>query len=194
MDFDDLIVERPPTAGAPADRPDRHFYEGAVMLAYAMHLFRTEPVREVRIHPDGQHAQQIDFPGWLEKRGFRRIATARSAFAGTFEDADGRRIVIHPQSGLSDVTAEANGVTIEAECKGGTIETRHPGRLSKLDKGLCEIVGRLMMRAPGTRQVAVMPATEVTRRVGRKLAPRCAASGIRIALVGDRGEVEDVEA
>jgi hypothetical protein len=24
MDFDDLIVERPPTAGAPPDRPDRH--------------------------------------------------------------------------------------------------------------------------------------------------------------------------
>jgi hypothetical protein len=176
------------------DRPDRHFYEGAVMLAYAMHLFRTDPVREVKIHPDGQHAQQIDFPGWLEKRGFRRIAPARSAFAGTFEDAEGHRIVIHPQSGLSDVTADANGTTIEAECKGGTIATRHPGRLSKLDKGLCEIVGRLMMKAPGTRQVAVMPATDVTRRVGRKLAPRCAAAGIRIALVDPRGKVEYVEA
>ncbi|NEU97495.1 hypothetical protein [Bradyrhizobium uaiense] len=194
MDFDDLIVERPPTAGAPADQPDRHFYEGAVMLAYAMHLFRTEPVREVKIHPDGQHARQIDFPGWIEKRGFRRIETTRSAFAGTFEDAQGRRIVVHPQSGLSDVTAVANGTTIEAECKGGTIATRHPGRLSKLDKGLCEIVGRLMMKGPGTRQVAVMPATEVTRRVGRKLAPRCAAAGIRIALVDARGKVEDVEA
>ncbi|QOZ24092.1 hypothetical protein XH93_11280 [Bradyrhizobium sp. CCBAU 51753] len=57
MDFDDLIVMR----AATADRPDRHFYEGAVMLAYAMRLFRTEPVREVKIHPDGQHAQQIDF-------------------------------------------------------------------------------------------------------------------------------------
>lgn len=84
MYFDDPIIERPPTAGAPPDRPDRHFYEGAVMLAYAMHLLRTEPVREVRIHPDGQHARQIDFPGWLEKRGFRRVAAARSAFAGTF--------------------------------------------------------------------------------------------------------------
>ena len=193
MDFDDLIVERPPTAGAPADRPDRHFYEGAVMLAYAMHLFRTEPVLEVKIHPDGQHAQQIDFPGWLEKRGFRRVASARSAFAGTFEDAEGRRVIIHPQSGLSDVVADANGTTIEAECKGGTIKTTHPGRLSKMDKGLCEIIGRLMMKAPGTRQVAVMPATEVTRRVGRKLAPRCAAAGIRIALVGPRGEVHDIE-
>src|SRR5258705_8892594 len=84
MDFDDLIVERPPTAGAPPDEPDRHFYEGAVMLAYAMHLLRTEPVREVRIHPDGQHARQVDFPGWLEKHGFRRVATARTPLARTF--------------------------------------------------------------------------------------------------------------
>jgi len=192
MDFDDLIVERPATAGAPANQPDRHFYEGAVMLAYAMHLLRTEPVREVRIHPDGQHARQVDFPGWLEKRGFRRVATARTPFAGTFEAAEGRRVIIHPRSGVSDVTADANGTTIEAECKGGAIETRHPGRLSKLDKGLCEIVGRLMMKPLGGRLVAVMPRTEVTLRVGRKLAPRCAAAGIRIALVGALGEVEDI--
>jgi hypothetical protein len=193
MDFDDLIVERPPTAGAPADQMDRHFYEGAVMLAYVMHLLRTEPVREVRIHPDGQHARQVDFPGWLEKHGFRRVATARTPFAGTFEDAQGRQIVVHPRSGLSDVTADANGVMIEAECKGGAIQTRHPGRLSRLDKSLCEIIGRLMMKPPGSRLVAVMPRTEVTLRVGRKLAPRCAAAGIRIALVGPRGEVEDVK-
>ncbi|WP_340672380.1 hypothetical protein [Bradyrhizobium ottawaense] len=194
MDFDDLIVERPGTAGAPADRPDKHFYEGAVMLAYAMHLLRTEPVREVRIHPDGQHAQQVDFLGWLEKRGFGRVAAARMPFAGTFEDAEGRRVIIHPRSGVSDVTADANGVAIEAECKGGAIATRHPGRLSRLHKGLCEIVGRLMMKPPGSRLVAVMPKTEVTLRVGRKLAPRCAAAGIRIALVDPRGAVDDVEA
>jgi hypothetical protein len=193
MDFDDLIVERPPTAGAPLDEPDRHFYEGAVMLAYAMHLLQTEPVREVKIHPDGQHARQVDFPGWLEKHGFRRVATARTPFAGSFEDAEGRRIVVHPRSRLSDVTADAKGMMIEAECKGGAIETRHPGRLSKLDKSLCEIVGRLMMKPPGSRLVAVMPKTEVTLRMGRKLAPRCAAAGIWIALVGPRGEVEDVE-
>ncbi|MCG6205850.1 hypothetical protein LPW26_14455 [Rhodopseudomonas sp. HC1] len=192
MNFDDLIVERPPTAGKSLDQPDRYFYEGAVMLAYAMHLFRTEPIREVKIHPDGQHARQIDFQSWLERRGFRRIATARRPFAGTFEDAEGRCIVIHPRSGLSDVTALANGIVIEAECKGGAIATTHPGRLSRLDKGLCEIVGRLMMKAPGSRLVAVMPATDVTRRIGRKLAPRCAAAGIGIALVDPRGRVEDV--
>jgi hypothetical protein len=51
------------------------------------------------------------------------------------------------------------------------------------------------MSKPATgRQVAVMPRTEVTLRLARKLAPRCAAAGIRIALVGARGEVEDVKA
>jgi hypothetical protein len=102
---------------------------------------------------------------------------------------------VHPQSGLSDVTADASGIIIEAECKGGAIETRHPGRLSKLDKSLCEIVGRLMSKpAIIGRQVAVMPRTEVTLRLARKLAPRCAAAGIRIALGGPRGEVADVRA
>jgi hypothetical protein len=163
------------------------------MLAYAMHLLQTEPVKEVRIHPDGQHARQVDFPGWLAKRGFRRVAAANSTFAGTFEDDDGRRIVVHPQSGLSDVTADANGTIIEAECKGGAVQTRHPRRLSRLDKGLCEIVGRLMSKPPTGRQIAVMPKTEVTLRLARKLAPRCAATGIQIALVGPRGEVEDVK-
>jgi len=193
MDLTDLIVERAPTAGTPADRPDRYFFEGAVMLAYAMHLLRTEPIREVSIHPDGQHARQIDFPSWLEKHGFHRTLTARTPFAGTYQDAEGRQIVVHPRSGLSDVTAEANGVRIEAECKGGAIETRHPGRLSKLDKSMCEIVGRLMMKATGGRLVAVMPKTEVTLRIARKLAPRCAAAGIEIALVGSNGEVEDID-
>jgi hypothetical protein len=108
--------------------------------------------------------------------------------------AASRRVIIHPRSGVSDVTADADGMTIEAECKGGAIETRHPGRLSRLDKGLCEIVGRLMMKPPGSRLVAVMPRKEVTLRLGRKLAARCAVAGIQIALVGPRGEVEDVEA
>jgi hypothetical protein len=100
--------------------------------------------------------------------------------------------VVHPQSGLSDVAADAKGTKIEADCKGGAIETRHAGRLSKLDKGLCEIVGRLMSKPATGRQVAVMPRTETALRLARKLAPRCAAAGIRIALVGARGDVEDV--
>ncbi|GLH80072.1 MULTISPECIES: hypothetical protein [unclassified Bradyrhizobium] len=163
------------------------------MLAYAMPLLGSEPVKQVKIHPDGQRAQQIDFRAGSAKRGFGRIATAPTAFAGTFENAEGQRIVIHPQPRMSSVTADAAGETIEAECKGGTVETRHCGRLSRLDKGLCEIGGRLMMKPAGTRQVAIMPQTEVTLRIGRKLAPRCAGAGIRIPLIGRQGDVKDVQ-
>jgi hypothetical protein len=58
-----------------------------------------------------------------------------------------------------------------------------------LDKSLCEIVGRRMSKPAIGRQVAVMPRTEVTLRLARKLARRCADAGIRIALVGPRGDV-----
>jgi len=44
MDFDDLIVERPATAGAPANQPDRHFYEGAVFSEYDTIDGRKVPV------------------------------------------------------------------------------------------------------------------------------------------------------
>jgi hypothetical protein len=158
-----------------------------------MHLFESEPVREIRIHPDGQHAAQFDFPGWLAKRGFDRVEHGLTTFGGMYRHADGRSIVVHSRSGIGDVVADADGVTIEAECKGGAIETRHRGRLSRLDKGLCETVGRLMSKPSLGRQVAVVPRTAVTLRLARKLAPRCADAGIRIALVGDRGDVEDVE-
>ena len=36
---------------------------GAVMVAYAMHLLRTEGAQGVRIHPDGEHGKQFDFAG-----------------------------------------------------------------------------------------------------------------------------------
>jgi hypothetical protein len=59
MDFDDLIVERPPTAGAPADEPDRHFYEGAVMLAYG----RSRSARSGSIRTGSTLARSISRAG-----------------------------------------------------------------------------------------------------------------------------------
>jgi hypothetical protein len=82
---------------------------------------------------------------------------------------------------------------ISAECKGGIINTRHPGQVSRLDKGLCETVGMLMATPSQGRQVAVVPLTESTLRLAERLAPRCAAAGIEIALVGSRGEVKEVK-
>lgn len=84
-------------------------------------------------------------------------------------------------------------MSISAECKGGIINTKHPGQVSRLYKGLCETVGMLMATPSQGRQVAVVPLTNSTLRLAQRLAPRCALAGIEIALVGGRGEVIDVK-
>ena len=198
MDFEDLVtaLAPPPNRAGKSDGPhEHHLYEGAVMLAYAMHLLRTEDARDVRIHPDGEHGKQFDFAGWLARRDFAKVATLGStAYGGVYRNAAGQTITVHPKSGLGDVVAEAGGRIISAECKGGIINTRHPGQVSRLYKGLCETVGLLMATPAQGRQVAVAPLTEGTLRLAERLAPRCALARIEIALVGARGQVTDVRA
>jgi hypothetical protein len=95
MYFDDLVTRLapPPKRVGKADgEHEHHFYEGAVMLAYAMHLLRTQQTKEVRIHPDGQHGTQFDFSGWLERRGFSRVSsTGKTSYGGTYTDQRARR-------------------------------------------------------------------------------------------------------
>lgn len=163
------------------------------MVAYAMHLLRTGMTKEVRIHPDGEHGKGFDFSGWLERRGFRKKEpTGRTSYGGTYEDAQGRTIVVNPKSGLGDVEATVDGKRLVAECKGGIINTRHPGQVSRLRRGLCEAVGLLMAQEESCRQVAVAPLTEVTRQLAKRLAPRCAAAGIELALVDRSGRVIEI--
>jgi hypothetical protein len=196
MDFDDLVtaLAPPPNRTGKSDgEHEHHLYEGAVMLAYAMHLLRTGPVKDVRIHPDGEHGKQFDFQGWLARRGFaRKTSTGTTSYGGTYEHSDGRTITINPKSGQGDVVAEVDGKVICAECKGGIINTRHPGQVSRLYRGLCETVGLLMASPSPGRQVAVVPYTEGTFRLAKRLAPRCSQVGIELALVKSRGEVIDV--
>lgn len=198
LDFDDLVtaLAPPPNRIGKSDDPhERHLYEGAVMLAYAMHLLRAEDAREVRIHPDGEHGKQFDFAGWLARRKFTKVSTLGStAYGGVYRDTSGLTITVHPKSGLGDFVAEVGGRIISAECKGGIINTRHPGQVSRLYKGLCETVGLLMASPVRGRQIAVVPLTEGTLRLAERLAPRCALAGIEIALVGARGHVTDVQA
>jgi hypothetical protein len=164
------------------------------MVAYAMHLLRTENTCEVRIHPDGEHGKQFPFSDWLRRRGFTLVApTGKTSYGGTYRDAAGRQIVVQPKSGLGDVVATVGKIVISAECKGGIINTRHSGQVSRLDKGLCETVGRLMATPSPGRQVAVVPYTKQTLRLATRLAPRCRAVGIEIALVKSRGEIIDVQ-
>jgi len=165
------------------------------MVAYAMHLLRTEATTEVAIHPDGMHGRQFDFPAWLKRQGFELVSrTGTTSYGGIFADKNGRKIVVNPKSGLGDVVARAGNSTISAECKGGIINTRHSGQITKLYRGLCEAVGLLMATPSPGRQVAVVPYTEQTLRLANRLAPRCAAAGIELALVKSRGEIIDVRA
>lgn len=197
MDFEDLVtaLAPPPNRVGKSDGDhEHHLYEGAVMLAYAMHLLRAEGAQHVRVHPDGEHGKQFDFAGWLERRQFWKVSSiGTTAYGGVYENSSGQTITVNPRSGLGDVVAEVGGKMISAECKGGIINTRHPGQVSRLHKGLCETVGMLMATPAQGRQVAVVPLTGTTLRLAERLAPRCALAGIEIALVGSRGEVMDVK-
>ena len=197
MDFEDLVtaVAPPPNRVGKSDGPDEHhLYEGAVMLAYAMHLLRTQGARDVRIHPDGEHGKQFDFAGWLSRHDFTKISGLGSTtYGGVYRNPAGQAVTVHPKSGLGDVVAEVGNHVISAECKGGIINTRHSGQVSRLYRGLCETVGLLMATPSQGRQIAVVPLTESTLRLAERLAPRCVLAGIEIALVGGRGEVMDVK-
>lgn len=197
MDFEDLVtaLSPPPNRIGKSDGEyEHHLYEGAVMIAYAMHLLRTQDTRHVRVHPDGEHGKQFDFSGWLLRRDFAKISSIGStSYGGTYRNAAGQEITVNPKSGLGDVVAEVGNHIISAECKGGIINTRHSGQVSRLYKGLCETVGMLMATPSQGRQVAVVPFTESTLRLAERLAPRCALAGIEIALVGSRGAVRDVQ-
>jgi hypothetical protein len=197
MDFDDLVIRLSPPPnriGKSHGEHEHHLYEGAVMVAYAMHLLRTQDALHVRVHPDGEHGKQFDFAGWLSRRDFvKTSSTGSTSYGGTYRNGAGQGITINPKSGMGDVVAEVGNQVISAECKGGIINTRHSGQVSRLYKGLCETVGMLMATPSQGRQVAVVPFTESTLRLAERLAPRCALAGIEIALVGSRGAVRDVQ-
>lgn len=197
MDFEDLVTALAPPPnriGKSVGDHEHHLYEGAVMIAWAMHLLRMEGANHVRVHPDGEHGKQFDFSGWLGRHQFRKISPIGTTnYGGVYENSSGQTITINPRSGLGDVVAEIGDYVISAECKGGIINTKYPGQVSRLYKGLCETVGMLMATPLQGRQVAVVPLTDSTLRLAQRLAPRCALAGIEIALVGGRGEVIDVK-
>jgi hypothetical protein len=188
----------PPNRAAHCDAGmEHHLTEGAVMLAFAMHLLRTVPgIQEIAIHPDGEHGKRFDFEGWLHRSGFRKISsTGTTSYGGTYRSAAGQTLTVHPASGLGDVVARCgNGLTYVAECKGGIINTRHAGQVSKLRRGLCEAVGLSLARAieDGTEQFAVVPHTRVTEELARRMTPRVRTAGVRIALVDGKGRITEM--
>jgi hypothetical protein len=197
--FDDLISLREPPpnrVGSCDGSVEHHLSEGAVMVAFAMHLLRTVPkLKRVAIHPDGEHGKRFDFRKWFKAHDFEMTGPmGTTSYGGTYTSASGETVTINPTSGRGDVVAELGEASFVAECKGGVINTRHPGQQSRLRKGLCETVGLSFATpiTPGRRQFAVVPLTKVTENLGRRMSVRARAAGIEIALVDGRGNVLDV--
>jgi hypothetical protein len=172
---------------------ERHFSEGAVMIAFAMHLLRAVPgLTSVEIHPDGEHGKRFKFRDWLNGIGFVHSPSGgKTDYAGTYRNAAGQSIVVKVTSGVGDVVAKIAERRFVAECKGGVINTKHPGQTSRLKKGLCEAVGlSLCAQADsGTRQFAVAPRTSTTEIWAKRMAARAGSAGVEIVLVDEVGGV-----
>ena len=105
LDFDDLVTAlRPPPnrIGKSDGDHEHHLYEGAVMVAFAIHLLRTEGAQHVRVHPDGEHGKQFDFTGWLLRRAFTELdlPVGTASYGGVYRNSTGQTITINPKSGL----------------------------------------------------------------------------------------------
>jgi hypothetical protein len=194
--FEDLIVELDPPPnrrGKCEGEKERHLTEAAVMLAYGLHLLATVPgLVTIELHPDGEHGKRFEIAQWLAGQGFIMTEPRGTTnYCGSYVCGQ-KSILVSSVPGKGDVVAITQEQTVIAECKGGIVNTRHPGQASRLRKGLCEAVGLLMDRPKGGRQVAVVPHTETTLRLAQKLSARAMDAGIEIALVDARGQVTDV--
>jgi hypothetical protein len=124
--FNDFITQRPPPpnrVGKHSGEGEQHLKEGAVMLAFAMHLLHTIPgLDRVHIHPDGLHGQGFEIQGWLEQRRFTLAEPlGATSYGGTYVSNTGQTVFVQPKSGLGDVVAKVDGLSIVAECKGGVV-------------------------------------------------------------------------
>jgi hypothetical protein len=198
--FDDLISHlKPPSnrVGTCEGDVEHHLTEGAVMVAFAVHLLRTVPgLKHLAIHPDGEHGKRFDFLGWLTKHRFAMVKQMGSTpYGGIYQSADTEQtILINPKAGKGDVLADIEGKSFVAECKGGVINSSHAGQLSRLRKGLCEAIG-LSLSSPvveGKRQFAVVPQTPTTEKLARRMIVRAKKAGIEIALIDGQGNVSYV--
>lgn len=191
----DYIVKRkaPPNRQGFHDGSfEEHFPEASVMLAFALHLL-GRGATEVEMHPDGMHVRNHDLRGALMAAGFAHEPVGRHAVAGRYS-RNTSTITVTFVPGIGDVVATVGSEKITAECKGGVINTRHPGRQSSLRKGLCEAVGQLLGRELLQREkhVAVVPSTATTRALASRMAQRANGAGIELALVSSDGAVHYV--
>lgn len=169
---------------------EQHMSEAAVMLAFAMHLFSLG-ADKVSIHPDGEHGKRFEIQAWLAAHGFEwGQGWGTTSYAGRYSNGT-HTLEVHVKPGQGDVVAAIEGRPVIAECKGGIVNTRHAGQVSRLRKGLQEATGQLMARSGDSEiNIAVVPRTITTRELAIKMAPRANRAGIAIALVSVTGAVE----
>lgn len=163
------------------------------MLAFGMYLLQNGAA-VVELHPDGEHGKQYDFETCLAQLGYCHVVTRGTTRYGGEYSRGEQKVYISPKSGLGDVVAQLETHRVLAECKGGVVNSRHTGQLSRLRRGLCEAVGLLMTRRRGdNRYIAVVPATAATRAMARQMISQTLAAGIEIALVDGAGDVTFIE-
>lgn len=156
------------------------------MLAVAQWMFKRGAVR-VCIYPDGQHLKQFDIAHWLRCREFHR--EEKEGKAQVWE-CDGRTLEIRVKPGKGDVVAEVDGRCFFVETKGGYINSRDSGLLSRLRKGLYEAVGSLFVAPEETRRLVAVPRHSETEKLAGRMAERCRKAGIQVMLVSSNGDID----
>ena len=86
--------------------------------------------------------------------------------------------------------ADIQGERILVEVKGGCINSRYPGALSKLRTRMHEAVGSLFAApAEVTRLIAAVPCHSETEKLANRMTERCRKAGVQIALVSPNGHI-----
>lgn len=170
--------------------------EAAVQLAFALYLLEhPRGCDEAEMYPDGEHAKRFDIPAFLSSRGYELVKSlGATQYGGVYSNGQ-KTLTVNPKSqhGRGDVVGQLAGVVVRAECKGGIVNSKHSGALSKVRSGFNELVGQTMsMPLDGSRHVAVAPRTSASLVQAARLQDRCKAAGIEIALVGEDGGVSFV--
>ena len=147
--------------------------EGAVQIAVALaFLADPESCGCAEIYPDGEHAKRFPIRQFLIERGFRHTEMlGTKEYGGVYVQGD-TRLTVNPKAmhGRGDVVSAIGGVTIRAECKGGTINSKHSGVQSRLRSGFAELIGQAMaMEENGDRHVIAMPLTDLTEKQADRL-------------------------
>lgn len=159
------------------------------MIAFAIWLLDAGATT-VTVYPDGEHGKRFDPKASLAKHGFDHIRSQGTTSYGGDYVRGQQMVTVIPRSGQGDVVAKAGEKTVVAECKGGVVNSRHAGQVSRLRRGLCEAVGLLMARPrENERHVAVVPAHSTTRALASRMIARTSMVGIEIALVDGQGTV-----